>query len=83
MTDIHSHIMFGVDDGSSSIEESLNLLRELKDEKIACLEIRNHISWYFKGIKSARDLKNKIYQTSNIHDIICLLSEFKEEENGE
>ena len=30
MTDIHSHIMFGVDDGSSSIEESLNLLRELK-----------------------------------------------------
>ena len=60
----------------------LNLLTQLKSEKIACLEIRNHISWYFKGIKSARELKNKVYKTSNIHDIICILNEFKEEENG-
>ena len=56
----------------------LNLLLELKGEKIACLEIRNHIGWYFKGIKGANDLKNKVYQTSNIHDIISLLNEFKE-----
>ncbi len=59
----------------------LNLLKDLKNEKLACLEIRSHISWYFKGVKSARELKNKIYQTSNIHDIICLLNEFKEEKN--
>ena len=57
----------------------LNYLRELKDEKIACLEIRNHISWYFKGIPGANELKNKVYQTTNIHDIISLLNEFKEE----
>lgn len=56
----------------------LNLLLDLKGEKIACLEIRNHIGWYFKGIKGANDLKNKVYQTSNIHDIISLLNEFKE-----
>lgn len=30
MTDVHSHILFGVDDGSSSIEESIELLKELK-----------------------------------------------------
>ena len=30
MTDIHSHIIFGVDDGSSSIEESIELLQKLK-----------------------------------------------------
>ena len=59
----------------------LNLLKDLKNEKLACLEIRSHISWYFKGVKSVRELKNKIYQTSNIHDIICLLNEFKEEKN--
>ena len=60
----------------------LNSLYELKGEKLACLEIRNHISWYFKGIKSANEIKNKVYQTSNIHDIISLLNEFKEEQNG-
>ena len=57
----------------------LKYLEELKNEKLACLEIRNHIGWYFKGIKSANEVKNKVYQTSNIRDIICVLKEFKEE----
>ena len=57
----------------------LEYLNELKNEKLACLEIRNHIGWYFKGIKSSSELKNKVYKTTNIHDIICLLKEFKEE----
>lgn len=30
MTDIHSHILFGVDDGSKTIEESISLLKELQ-----------------------------------------------------
>ncbi|MBQ7140967.1 MAG: phosphoesterase [Bacilli bacterium] len=30
MTDIHSHILFDVDDGSSNIEESIELLKKLK-----------------------------------------------------
>ena len=30
MTDIHSHIIFDVDDGSSSVEESIELLKGLK-----------------------------------------------------
>jgi len=30
MTDVHSHILFNVDDGSSNIEESIELLKELK-----------------------------------------------------
>lgn len=60
----------------------LELLKSLKSEKVACLEIRNHISWYFKGICGANELKNNVYQTSNIHDIILLLNEFKEAQNG-
>ncbi len=55
----------------------LSYLKCLKSEKIACMEIRNHISWYFKGIKGANELKNKVYQTSNIHDIISILNEFR------
>jgi len=72
---------------SVSLEDRVNMclkhleyLRQLKTEKIACLEIRNHIAWYFKGIKGSNELKNKVYQTSNIHDIISLLNEFKEGE---
>jgi nifR3 family TIM-barrel protein len=60
----------------------LELLKELKNEKLACLEIRNHIGWYFKGVKSANELKNKIYHTTSIRDIILLLKEFKEEKHG-
>lgn len=61
----------------------LEYLKDLKNEKTACLEIRNHIGWYFKGLKDANVLKNKIYQTSSIHDIIVLLNEFKEGLDGE
>ena len=56
----------------------LDYLYQLKGEKLACLEIRNHIAWYFKGIKGSNDLKNKVYQTSSIRDIISLLHEFEE-----
>lgn len=31
MTDIHSHILFDVDDGSSSIEESIELLKKMSE----------------------------------------------------
>lgn len=65
------------------ILKHLSYLKELKNDKIASLEIRNHIGWYLKGVKNATVVKNKIYQTSNIHDIICLLSEFKEESNSD
>ena len=56
----------------------LDYLNKLKNEKLACLEIRNHISWYFKGIKMANELKNRVYHTTNIRDIISILNEFKE-----
>lgn len=61
----------------------LTLLLNTKNEKLACLEIRSHIGWYFKKVKGAKELKNKIYQCNNIHDIILLLNEFKEARNWE
>lgn len=56
----------------------LEYLNSLKNEHLACLEIRNHIGWYLKGIKGGNLVKNNIYQTSNIRDIIDILNEFKE-----
>lgn len=73
------------DDNVSVIERVDMCLKHLKylcafrDEKTAVLEIRNHISWYFKSIKGASDLKNKVYKCCNIHDIINILNDFKEE----
>ena len=43
-------------------------LVEFKSEKLACLEIRNHVGWYLKGLKGAGDIKNKIYQCTQIRD---------------
>ena len=50
----------------------LTYLQELKNEKLACLEIRNHIGWYFKGVSGCNELKNNIYKTTNICDIISI-----------
>lgn len=60
----------------------LEYLNSLKDEHLACLEIRNHIGWYLKGINGGNIVKNNIYQTSNIRDIIDILNEFKEGLDG-
>lgn len=60
----------------------LEYLNDLKNEHLACLEIRNHIGWYLKGIKDGNYVKNNIYQTSCIRDIIDILNEFKEGLDG-
>ncbi len=57
----------------------LTYLNEIKDEKLACLEIRNHISWYLKGINGSNEVKNKIYKMTHICDIISVLTQFREE----
>lgn len=74
-----SILSVSVEDRVDMCLKHLEYLRELKNEKLACLEIRNHIGWYFKGVKSANEIKNKIYQMNHIHDIISVLKEFKEE----
>jgi len=61
------------------IEKHLSLLYSLKEEHRAVLEIRNHISWYLKGVKGANEIKNKIFQMTKLYDILQVLEEFKEE----
>ena len=48
----------------------IEYLSEIKIEKLVCLEIRNHIAWYLKGLKNSNEIKNKVYLTTNINDII-------------
>ena len=57
----------------------LNYLSDVKDEKVARLEIRNHIGWYFKRLPGANEIKNKVYQCDSIHDIMQVLMSYREE----
>lgn len=55
----------------------MKYLKEIKIEKVVVLEMRNHIAWYIKGMKRSNDIKNKIYETNKINDIIEILNEYK------
>ena len=59
----------------------IDYLSKIKPEKLVCLEIRSHISWYLKGIPNAKGVKEKIYTQNKICDIISVLNAFKEELN--
>ena len=56
----------------------INYLNKIKPEKLVCLEIRNHIAWYLKGLKNSNMVKEKVYQSHSVCDIIKILNEFKE-----
>ena len=56
----------------------IEYLKKIKPEKLVCLEIRNHIAWYLKGLKNNSIIKEKIYKMNKVCDIINLLNEFKE-----
>ena len=61
----------------------LEYLTETKCEKLAILEIRSHLAWYLKGLEGSNNIKNKVYQCSNIHDIMQLLNKFLRGEENE
>lgn len=46
MTDIHSHLLYGVDDGSKSIEESIDILKDLENCGFKNIILTPH---YIKG----------------------------------
>ena len=67
----------------------LEYLNNIKDDKVAVLEIRNHIAWYLRGLPNSSEIKNKIFKETRIFAIISILNEYKlylnnlkEEENA-
>ncbi len=66
-----------IDDKIEMIKKHIKYLLEFKSEKQVSLEIRTHIGWYLKGIKNSNEIKNKIFKTTNIDEIIQLLEELR------
>jgi nifR3 family TIM-barrel protein len=56
----------------------IDYLSKIKCEKLVCLEIRNHIAWYLKGLKNVNEVKEKVYKANKVCDIIKILNDFKE-----
>ena len=57
MTDVHSHILFGIDDGSSSILESLELISKMKKAGFDKIILTPH---YIEGTEYSAENKEKL-----------------------
>lgn len=67
MTDVHSHILFGVDDGSSSIEESITLLKRLKEVGFNNVILTPH---YIEGSDYCSSRSNNLEKYNELKKII-------------
>lgn len=84
---IFKEILYYLNTGKSlsppSVQEKIDLslrharmLIEYKGEYIGIREMRKHISWYIKGLKSAARLREKINKTNSYEELEKLMYEF-------
>lgn len=55
-----------------------NYLLEIKNEKVAVLEMRTHAAWYIKGMNSSSEIKNKIFKCTTKEELIDILKNYME-----
>ena len=86
VSDINNYLDKGIIPTKRTYREKIDMclkhidyLSKIKPEKLVCLEIRNHIAWYLKGLKNSNDIKEKVYKANKVCDIINILNEFAED----
>ena len=67
MTDIHSHILFDVDDGSKSIEESITLLKKMKEIGFNNVMLTPH---YIKDTEYSAENREKKIKFNQLKDAL-------------
>ena len=60
--DVHSHVLFGLDDGAQSIEQTRQILREMHQSGITHLALTPHYYPYRRSIDSFVKRRNDSYQ---------------------
>lgn len=50
---------------------------EYKGERLALFEMRKHIAWYLKGLKSSNKIKNEINNEKSIERVFELLDKYR------
>lgn len=55
-----------------------NYLLKYHNEKVAVLEIRNHVLWYLKGIDGYKEARDIIFKTKDKDEVLNTLLAFKE-----
>lgn len=63
MTDLHTHILPGMDDGAESKEISLALLDELKSQDVNRVVFTSHYYQHLESVDSFLSRRNKAYDT--------------------
>ena len=56
----------------------MDRLIELKGERIAMMEMRNHMAWYIKGLPGAATVKREIVQMDNRAGMVELLAKYED-----
>ena len=70
MKDIHNHLMYGIDDGSSSLEESKKILKEMEEQKVTDIMLTPHYiigSNYNTNNAEKKKLLNELKKVTKIN----------------
>ena len=65
------------------ILEHLKRLENSKNEKVAVLEMRSHITWYLKGISNTNELKEQIFKINKIEELKKLIKDYMDGDKNE
>ena len=61
----------------------LKRLENSKNEKVAVLEMRSHITWYLKGISNTNELKEQIFKINKIEELKKLIKDYMDGDKNE
>lgn len=65
-----------LDERYQTIIRHLALLKDLKGEKLAILEMRSHGGWYLKGLKNSSEIKGRILEAKTILEFTGIIENY-------
>lgn len=65
-----------VDEKINTSIKHLELICNIKGERVGVMEMRKHAAWYLKGLKNSNEIKNKINRITKKQEIKDVLEDF-------